>query len=236
MIVASALGVLAVLSIKTHNDDASNGEIAVSSQSNYIHTNQVEDRSPLTAAEGSDLLDPPNSSNLSQVQRVDAVGGENERARAGESPHPMHSPAAEKDQRDVQQTEFAPFSSSRSIQEQCRTHPVPRDVDCKEVSELLEEMSREERDVEWATRTESHIRAVVLARGNGIQIRSLECKESLCAIETVSPGHVGLTILVQSEQELAGVVDDGDYILAWEEDPSYGRVTITQRVFSRRLQ
>jgi hypothetical protein len=139
-------------------------------------------------------------------------------------------------EQDWLQMESVPFRQSKSIQERCRTKPVPTPESCKKAMELLEEMSREERDPEWATRAEARIRAVVFARQDGTQIRALECKTSLCAIEAVSPGSEHLVIFRQAEQESAGIIDDGDFVLAWEEDPMHGRVTITGRIYSRRVQ
>jgi hypothetical protein len=129
------------------------------------------------------------------------------------------------------------FRSSASVQERCRTRPAPTPDSCVAMSKFLEELAREERDVEWATQTEARIRAVVATRQDGTQIRALECRFSKCAIETESPGTQDhLSILMQAEQEAAGVVDDGNYVLAWEEDDVRGTLTITERAFTRRIQ
>lgn len=135
----------------------------------------------------------------------------------------------------VPPTEAFPFRISASVEERCRTRPAPTADSCKAMTKSLQEFAREKRDVEWAEQTEARIRNVVFERQDGTEIRALECKHTMCAIETESPGtYQHLSIFRQAEQETAGVVDDGDFVLAWEEDPARGSLTITVVVYTRR--
>jgi hypothetical protein len=182
---------------------------------------------------GSSSGEQPESRVQNDAEQTSSGMPESQEAARGEN---ASSEGASRLQDESQSIEVVPFRPSRSIQERCRTQPVPTADSCKEVGTFLEEMSRELRDAPWAASTELRLRAVVAARGDGTQIRALECKTSLCAIETLSPGDQHLAILGQAEQEAAGIVDDGDFVLAWEEDPTHGRVTITVRIFTIRLQ
>jgi hypothetical protein len=236
LIAGSVLGVLMVLLNVNREEGASvNANAPASSEQNDIVKGPGKERASHTSPSGNGRLQKPVAPHDSQVFSSGNI------ARAGVPVHASQTPKAEEDatpvREDARRSAVAfPFRPSPTIVERCRTRPAPTADSCKEVNRLVEEMSREDRDEAWAKRTESRIRAVVAARQDGTQIRALECKTSLCAIETVSPATRFLSILLQAEQESAGVVDDGDFVLGWEEDPTHGRLTITVSVFGRRIQ
>ena len=239
LIVGSVLGVLIVLLI-TYRDQvnsSANPDSPASVHQADVDTQPARERAPIDSRIRTERPAMHGSPTDLQAIPPETAGVGHAGARIGG----MRAPEAEEVATDPQEATKpikvgSPFRPSPSIEKRCRTRPVPTADSCSEVSRLIEEMSREDRDEAWATRTESQIRIVVAARQDGTQIRALECKTSLCAIETVSPAIEHLVILGQAEQESTGVIDDGDYVLAWEEDPARGRVTITARVFSRRVQ
>lgn len=77
-----------------------------------------------------------------------------------------------------------PFRISPSVESACRS-------DCKEVHDKLLEFFTEARDPIWASEMELLIEKNVISEGRDRSaIRAIECRISLCAVETVSPNEV----------------------------------------------
>jgi hypothetical protein len=67
------------------------------------------------------------------------------------------------------------------------------------------------------------------------EIRGLQCRTSLCAIEVASTAGF-LNLLIEDEQRAYGVYDLSHFAMEYETDPSGARVAITWTVFERRVQ
>jgi hypothetical protein len=232
------LGVSAVLLTRSHgNDGASNTSVRMSIQPSAEIADQPERWSPPNADRSIDRQEIPATLERLQEFSGPPAGSKSEAAHEEDFQLSTKREASELDQADTDsEVGLESFRLSLSVEDRCRTRPAPTVESCVEVMKLLDEMSHEERDLGWATRTELRLRAVVSARKDETQIRALECKASICAIETQSQGQPHFVILSQAEQEFAQVIDDGDYVLAWEENPNLGKVTITVRLLTRRMQ
>ena len=81
-----------------------------------------------------------------------------------------------------------PFPVSESVTEACKpTRPgVFRWSSCDEVSELLAQMAKEPRDERWAAAKEEVLRAHTEKEPGRFTIRALECRKSICFVETAS--------------------------------------------------
>lgn len=109
-----------------------------------------------------------------------------------------------------------PFRVSDSVVKDCR-HLMERG--CQALDEFLGLMAAQSRDPDWAARTEARL-ARVLTRGGrrDYQIRALECRSSLCAIEVASEleyPRISLSPDDALDRELAW---SGPTVSAWEED------------------
>jgi hypothetical protein len=121
-----------------------------------------------------------------------------------------------------------PFSISASIEARCRR-------DCDEVNEKLSEMVQEPRDSVWATEMEMKIQDNLTSQGSDkYSIRNIECRASLCAVETASlfGQYLGPAYNDPLNKSLGG----GGLIPIWgyEFDPSGARVTVSLVVLMRR--
>jgi hypothetical protein len=105
--------------------------------------------------------------------------------------------------------ERGPFHLSASVVDSCRPPGIPAAY-CAGLQRFLAELSAEPRDAEWASAMESRIEKSLLVKGRRAgEIRSLECRRTLCAVEyVVDPEHV--------EQA------DGDAALELEMEPRTG--------------
>lgn len=127
-----------------------------------------------------------------------------------------------------------PFPVSESVNEACKpTKPgVFRWESCGEVSQLLAQMATEPRDEQWAVAKEEVLRAHTEKEPGRFTIRALECRKSICFVETAS---------------LFGVMRDPSYgylkehglaarypVFASETDASGALWTITLFPFVRR--
>jgi len=236
LVAGSVVGLLIVLLSSNREEHATaNVDAPTATEKNEVAKERGKERALTTSPSGTYRMEKPAAPNNSQSLSSGSSGRAAKPVNESQKQKADEEATAAQEEATSTPVGFT-FRPSPTIVERCRTRPAPTADSCKEVNRLIEEMSREERDAAWAKRTESRIRAVVAARQDGTQIRALECKTSLCAIETVSPATRFLSILLQTEQESAGVVDDGDFVLGWEEDPTHGRRTITVSVFGRRIQ
>ena len=83
------------------------------------------------------------------------------------------------------------FHLSASIADTCKPPGNPAAF-CRDLQGFLAELSADSRDAEWATQMESRIEKSLQVLGRAVgEIRSLECRSSLCAVEfVVDPEHV----------------------------------------------
>ena len=122
----------------------------------------------------------------------------------------------------------SPFPISASVEAACRGFVV-----CDETREMLSKMAQEPRDSAWATEMEMKIQENVLSQGpDKYTIRDIECRSSLCAVETASsfglyfgPGYPD-----PLDRSLHAMVP----IWGYETDPSGVRVTVTLKILKRR--
>jgi hypothetical protein len=122
-----------------------------------------------------------------------------------------------------------PFPVSASVEKGCR------DNQCDEVRKQLARMAQEPRDVAWASEMEMAIQQNVESRGpDKFLIRSLECRSSICAVETVSPDgqYLGPAYPSPLLNKLSGSV----MIPMWgyELDASGARISVSVLVLLRR--
>jgi len=123
-----------------------------------------------------------------------------------------------------------PFPVSEAIEVGCRRDPA----DCEKILGLLERMAQEPRDPAWAGDMEGKMRAEVSTEPGKYAIRALECRKTMCALETES---------------IFGIFRGFDYgspsyRALWEFDRQFGyersqngdgnRVTVTLRTYTRR--
>jgi hypothetical protein len=215
---------------------------------------QSEDSSP-AKSERNGPTTPPSSVVAAQtLPGIPSTSDETIEQRA-QSPDPnpaegtdLRQTAANDDGNRTTQAEFGavtnesapnkvePFRISQSVLARCRTNPEPNRDSCEKVYALINEMNREERDVDWASRTESRIRDVVNGRIEAFEVRRVVCRMSLCAVEVVATFGTHFGLLREKERQMAGIEDDGTYVIGWESDPYQGELQITLRVFTRRIQ
>ena len=82
-----------------------------------------------------------------------------------------------------------PFPVSATIEDDCKRRA---DAICKNVNDKLAKLAQEPRDPVWAPRMEALIEQDVLSVVPGkYQIRNIECRTSLCAVETESNPNIG---------------------------------------------
>ncbi len=234
LILGGVLGVLAVVFIRVDDDRILDTEASAKSQPVAQVANKVMPDPTLQNSAGTESREIPSTV---ETDEETATGAGDYSKSTPETPSAVVLPDSAENQKIRSHDQTDRFRSSASVQERCLSRPAPTSESCKTMSKFLEALAREEPDVEWAAQTEARIRAVVSARQDGTQVRALECKRSICVIETESLGtERHLAILRQEEQEAAGIVDDGNYVLAWEEDPVRGTLTITAVAFTRRFQ
>jgi hypothetical protein len=128
------------------------------------------------------------------------------------------------------------FPVSASVEEwrkQCVAELGEIDV-CNYEHDLLKSFAKERRDNAWARETESRLRNHVLTSdgGNKYQLRAVECRTTLCALEVESQygGYHGMTY---PESEAIGLRDRGGHG-GYETIASGVRITVTLYIFARR--
>lgn len=121
-----------------------------------------------------------------------------------------------------------PFPLSSSIAATCKRDP---DV-CKEAHGWLEKMVQEPRDQQWAARAEESLRETILAEGDKFSIRTLECRQTVCAVEVASI-H-GPLFTLKAEELMAYRLWGKTLIMGYETNENEMRVTVTVWIYERK--
>ncbi len=129
------------------------------------------------------------------------------------------------------------FPLSPSVQQQCGPPPEPPySYMCETLMSELRRLAEEAREESWASATEEGLRVGVARDHTATTIRALECRESLCAIEmvtpTVVPGYKGVSHALLAENGLVRVQE----VPAWETDKNGVRVVVLAQVFRRKAE
>jgi len=122
----------------------------------------------------------------------------------------------------------SPFQISSSVETACRSFIV-----CGETHEMLSKLAQEPRDYAWASQMETAIQENVVAQGSDkYTIRDIECRSTLCAVETASSygNYLGPAYPDPLIRSLHGM----DPIWAYEASPSGVKITVTLEIFRRR--
>jgi hypothetical protein len=127
-----------------------------------------------------------------------------------------------------------PFPVSASVVAKCRSWSTKGGNEiCDEVHRTLSEMAQEPRDPAWATDMEAKLRNLVLAQEPGdLSIRSIECRQSLCAVEVTS--LIGPYCELHYDDLVKINMSNGLCIHGRETGPSGARVIVSLESFSRR--
>jgi hypothetical protein len=124
-----------------------------------------------------------------------------------------------------------PFPVSTSVQNSCKPNPL-----CDRMKAALKEMGQEGRDDAWATDMEDKLKEYSVSFGpDKYTVRSVECRESLCAIEVAS----AYGLLPLGLPYSYGGIFDSDLKLwdSWtgrETDQLGTMVTVTLQMYRRR--
>ena len=90
-----------------------------------------------------------------------------------------------------------PFTLSKSLADYCRETNW---IACQQMNQFLAQLRAEPRDEKWATSREDLLKRKFLAAGRkDLEIRALECRRSLCAIE------YSLRIDIHTELDFGGL-------------------------------
>jgi hypothetical protein len=130
-----------------------------------------------------------------------------------------------------------PFQPSESIVEACKPdrRGVFRSSFCHQVGELLTAMAREPRDEAWAAAAEQALRAYAEKEPGKFTIRALECRKSICFIETASIYGSLLDPDYEYDKYLSNLGLHMDYAVdAFETDATGARMTVTLFPFTRK--
>jgi hypothetical protein len=123
-----------------------------------------------------------------------------------------------------------PFPISESVSSGCEREGS--DSPCMDVVNLLTQMAEEPRDLRWAKETEAGLQAW-LSQSSEFTIRAIECRTTLCAVE-VSSIHGPLGRFRYGEPPDRNVINSIP-LFGYETNPSSARVTVTVRMFKRRV-
>jgi hypothetical protein len=126
------------------------------------------------------------------------------------------------------------FSASKSVKDACGSAEPGafRWAACDRVNELLTDMTKEPRDEAWAAATERQLRAYAEAEPGKFVIRGLECRQTICFIETASPSG-GLPMPDYYFRKKFGLGKEYP-VDAFETDENGVRLTITLFAFTRQ--
>jgi len=126
-----------------------------------------------------------------------------------------------------------PFPLSQSVKHECAPQPI-RNYMCERLMSELAKFSAEPRDQAWAGRTEDGLRSSIERESPEVVVRALECRKSLCAIETVTPtfaeGYQGTNHALLARNGLIRVQD----VPVGETDVNGVRVVVLAQVLLRR--
>lgn len=126
-----------------------------------------------------------------------------------------------------------PFPLSASVDRECKGLASPAETSCHDMREALAQFVQEPRDEPWATSIEHTVRDYLLTKHPGGQdIRALECRTSICAIECVAV-ESALCVLDYSFASGTGLLSHGGG-RGFESDSAGSRVVVHAEVYMRR--
>ena len=125
------------------------------------------------------------------------------------------------------------FPVSPSVEAQCATHPIPNKEECVVVKNFLRQLMLQRRDEPWASSTEAKLRDHAAQISADVEIRALECRETLCAME-VSTVMGNLDLLSWREVFALGVDDWSHFLMGYEPEASGVQKKVFLRVYERR--
>lgn len=128
-----------------------------------------------------------------------------------------------------------PFPVSESVVEACNPDrpSASRQEGCGRANELLVAMAREPRDAAWAGAMEKELRAYVDAQPENYSIRALECRKTICFIETAAAFPGALLMPDYQWRNRLGLAKEYS-VDAFESDDAGVRLTITLFPFRRK--
>jgi hypothetical protein len=125
------------------------------------------------------------------------------------------------------------FPLSPSVRRECAPPSVMHHM-CETLMSELAKFAGQPRDRTWASATERRLRTAVVQGSTEVIIRGLECRQSLCAIETATPaavaGYKAVKHSLLAEDGLIRVQE----VPAWETDENGARVVVMAEVILRR--
>jgi hypothetical protein len=113
------------------------------------------------------------------------------------------------------------FHLSASVADSCKPPGLPAAF-CRDLQGFLAELSAESRDEEWAAAMEARIEKSLRVKGQPAgEIRSLECRRTLCAVEfVVDPARIARA---DGDAELELAMEPRTGGLAYESGGASGR-------------
>jgi hypothetical protein len=126
------------------------------------------------------------------------------------------------------------FQLSPSVVEDCQRAP---ESGCRRLEEFLYAMAQERRDPVWATDMEARL-AQLVTRGerDNYWIRSLECRNTRCAVEVASVVDYAGVSLVSDDVLDRSLRWYGGSATAWEVDPTTGaKIIVTVATWQKRF-
>lgn len=128
-----------------------------------------------------------------------------------------------------------PISLSRVSRELFDTCVDPakekRPVACR-IADTLTRMIQEPRDIAWADRMEKELRTLVIPpNAVDFKVRSMECRQSYCAVESASYTGVPNTLVFSDAHRLQLI--GGSFAMTHEPGLNEPTTTVTVRVYNR---
>lgn len=135
-----------------------------------------------------------------------------------------------------------PFPVSDSVMATCKKYDAEWERNpalggdspwtCSKLNELLPKLAEERRDEVWATRMEGKFRELIMAEAGNFEIRAIECRTSMCAVECASLD--GLLPDPPYEFRRDNQLKTAERMWGYEIGPAGARVTVTLAVYTRR--
>jgi hypothetical protein len=152
-------------------------------------------------------------------------------ARSGSAVAPADTPQVATDYAESPRTMIdQPFRASDSIMKKCNPDPNSPWT-CARLNELLPRLAKEPRDDAWATMMERKLRDRVQADGREFEIRALECRSTVCAVECASIHGVMRDLSYEFSED--NHLSTAEHFWAYEKGPDSSRVTVTLGVYTR---
>lgn len=129
------------------------------------------------------------------------------------------------------------FPISASVESDCNRRLSDKDSDaiCADLYKALSEMSKEPRDSAWARSMESMLRNMVMTASETYEIRGIECRTSLCALEVSSIyGQFLYSRHISHDDALYDGLYDLGATTGYEKNASDQRITVTFLMLHRR--